>query len=111
MGPAPLFSSGHPAAEAAEDPIATLLTTYSELNSPSIDVLHEEPSALEFMRYVSLNRPFMVRGAAKDWKATQTWNIETLKTKLEGASVNVAITPFGYVEFYFISVLWRKVGM
>jgi jumonji domain-containing protein 7 len=80
------------------DPIATLLTTYNELNGPSIDILPAEPSALEFMRYVCLNRPFVVRGAAQEWRATQTWNTQTLKAALEGASVNVAVTPFGYVH-------------
>jgi len=78
-----------------EDPIAILLTTYNELNSPSIDILNDEPSALEFMRYVSLNRPFVIRGAAREWRATQTWNVETLKSKLDGVSINVAVTPFG----------------
>lgn len=48
------------------DPIAELLTTYNELNSPTITVLDEAPSALEFMRFVSLNRPFIVRGYASD---------------------------------------------
>lgn len=90
MGP-----STSAADDGAEDPLTTLLITYNELNSPSIDILPDEPSALEFMRYVSLNRPFVVRGAAKDWKATQTWDVQTLKSKLEGCSVNVAFTPFG----------------
>jgi jumonji domain-containing protein 7 len=78
-----------------EDPIKELLTTYSELNSSSITELFEVPSALEFMRYVSLNRPFIVRGGASEWKATQTWNASLLKDLLRGQSVNVAITPEG----------------
>jgi jumonji domain-containing protein 7 len=79
------------------DPIIELLTTYNELNSSHIDELSEVPSALEFMRYVRANRPFVVRGAASEWKATRTWNIATLKELLEGQSVQVAVTPAGYI--------------
>lgn len=77
------------------DPTAELLTTYAELNSSSIDELAEPPSALEFMRYVARNRPFVVRGGAAGWTAVQTWNISVLKKLLEGKSVNVAVTPKG----------------
>ena len=77
------------------DPIIELLTTYSELNLSTTDELTEVPSALEFMRYVARNRPFVVRGGALDWRATKTWSVETLKELLEGQSVNVAVTPEG----------------
>ncbi|EDO00647.1 hypothetical protein SS1G_03120 [Sclerotinia sclerotiorum 1980 UF-70] len=54
------------------DPIAELLTTYIELNPSTVTVLDEAPSALEFMRFVSLNRPFVVRGFALDpWEESQ----------------------------------------
>jgi jumonji domain-containing protein 7 len=75
-----------------------LLTTYNELNSTSIDELTDVPSALEFMRYVARNRPFVVRGGASDWQATRTWDVATLKELLGGQSVNVAVTPEGYVR-------------
>ena len=77
------------------DPITELLATYTDLNSPRIEELAEVPSALEFMRYVARNRPFVVRGGAEEWKATKTWDVSTLKGLLEGQSVNVAITPHG----------------
>lgn len=80
------------------DPIIELLTTYNELNSSRIDELSEVPSALEFMRYVRLNRPFVVRGGAKDWSATQTWDIKILKELLEGQTVQVAVTPAGNAD-------------
>jgi len=83
--------------EEPEDPIVSLLQTYNELNSPLIEELYEVPSALEFMRYVALNRPFVVRGGAQDWEATKSWDVGTLKKLLEGQSVNVAVTPEGYV--------------
>ncbi|KAE9372355.1 Clavaminate synthase-like protein [Stipitochalara longipes BDJ] len=80
------------------DPIIELLTTYNELNSSQVDELSEVPSALEFMRCVRANRPFVVRGAAEDWSATRTWNVETLKELLEGQSVQVAVTPEGNAD-------------
>ncbi|KAF8849871.1 phospholipase A2 [Acephala macrosclerotiorum] len=80
------------------DPIISLLTTYNELNSSLADEFTELPSALEFMRYVAKSRPFVVRGGAKDWEATKAWDAETLKTLLEGQSVNVAITPKGNAD-------------
>ncbi|CZR57379.1 related to phospholipase [Phialocephala subalpina] len=80
------------------DPIISLLTTYNELNPSLVDEFIESPSALEFMRYVARNRPFVVRGGARDWEATRTWNVETLKRLLEGQSVNVAVTPKGNAD-------------
>jgi peptidyl-lysine (3S)-dioxygenase / protease len=79
------------------DPITELLTTYNELNSTHIDTLSSPPSALEFLRSVARNRPFVVRGGASDWKATRTWDIETLKRLLDGQSIQVAVTPHGYL--------------
>jgi jumonji domain-containing protein 7 len=52
------------------DPIKELLMTYNELNSSIITVLDEPPSALEFMRFVALNRPFVVRDFASDVSPT-----------------------------------------
>jgi jumonji domain-containing protein 7 len=77
------------------DPIIELLETYDELNSSEITELFEEPSALEFMRFVALNRPFVVRGGAVQWKATQSWNVKYLAKIMEGQNVNVAVTPNG----------------
>ena len=87
------------------DPTTALITTYNELNSPTIDTLTEPPSALEFMRFVAKNRPFVVRGGAADWEAVKTWNVEVLRELLEGESVNVAVTPMGYIYIFFSSLL------
>ncbi|KAK4226898.1 JmjC domain-containing protein 7 [Podospora fimiseda] len=82
-----------------QDPIAELITNYNELNSSQIDQLPSEPSPLEFMRYVSKNTPFVVRGAALTWKATQTWTVPYLKSLLgETTQVNVAVTPSGNAD-------------
>ncbi|KAK5630791.1 hypothetical protein RRF57_006506 [Xylaria bambusicola] len=81
-----------------EDSIAELLTTYNELNSSHIEELDEEPSPLEFMRYVARNTPFVVRRGAQDWTATRTWDAAYLRSTLAGHKVNVAITPYGNAD-------------
>ncbi|KAI1503548.1 phospholipase A2 [Biscogniauxia marginata] len=81
-----------------EDPIAELLKSYNELNPSSIDELDEEPSPLEFMRYVSRNTPFVIRAGAQDWTATQQWSASYLRSALAGHTVNVAVTPFGNAD-------------
>ncbi|MFX9552042.1 hypothetical protein ABTO49_20850, partial [Acinetobacter baumannii] len=58
-------------AEATTDPLEELLKTYNELNAAVVDELDEEPSPLEFLRYVARNTPFVVRGAASGWEACQ----------------------------------------
>lgn len=94
---------GHPTAcrmEAHEvgSPIVELLTTYNELNPSCIEELEEEPSPLEFMRYVARNTPFVVRHGAQDWTATRTWDAAYLHSTLAGNKVNVAVTPFGNAD-------------
>ena len=74
-----------------------LLETYNELNSSHIDELDDEPSALEFYRYVAQNRPFVARGGCSSWSAMRKWNAEYLDSVVGGKDVNVAITPLGSV--------------
>ncbi|KAM0251037.1 hypothetical protein ACHAP5_001917 [Fusarium lateritium] len=78
--------------------IESLISTFNELNGNLIDELHEEPSPLEFMRYVARNTPFVVRGGASSWKACQQWNSAYLLSTLKGQSVNVAVTPHGNAD-------------
>lgn len=78
-----------------QDSVRQLITSYNDHNSQTIHELHQEPSPLEFMRYVARNTPFVIRGAASTWKATQQWNQAYLKSALQGQNVNVAITPDG----------------
>ncbi|KAL0944065.1 phospholipase a2 [Colletotrichum truncatum] len=80
------------------DPMTELITTYSELNVAFVDELDEEPSPLEFMRYVARNTPFVVRGAASSWKSNKTWDKEFLLNSFRGQTVNVAVTPFGNAD-------------
>ncbi|KAI8659318.1 TRNA wybutosine-synthesizing protein 4 [Fusarium sp. Ph1] len=83
---------------AADAAIENLISTFNELNSNVIDELHEEPSPLEFMRYVACNTPFVIRNGASSWKACQEWNSAYLLSALKGQSVNVAVTPYGNAD-------------
>jgi jumonji domain-containing protein 7 len=75
--------------------ILDLINTYYELNPSLIDEFFEDPSPLEFMRYVAQNRPFIIRGGADDWPAFRKWNVDYLRKAMSGQLVNVAITPCG----------------
>ncbi|OJD30470.1 phospholipase a2 [Diplodia corticola] len=75
-----------------------LITSYHELNPNCVDELREEPSPLEFMRYVAQNRPFVVRGGASSWKSTRKWNAAYLKEVMAGQHVNVTITNQGNAD-------------
>ncbi|KAK4103902.1 Clavaminate synthase-like protein [Parathielavia hyrcaniae] len=81
-----------------EGPLKELIINYNELNSSVIEELNEEPSALEFMRFVARNTPFVVRGGAADWQATRTWTVDYLKDSLRDEYVNVAVTPAGNAD-------------
>jgi peptidyl-lysine (3S)-dioxygenase / protease len=78
------------------DTIEELITSFNELNPSLIEELEQEPSPLEFMRFVSKNTPFVVRAGAKDWPAVKQWNVKYLRDALSGHQVNVAVTPYGY---------------
>ncbi|PFH58118.1 hypothetical protein XA68_14122 [Ophiocordyceps unilateralis] len=75
-----------------------LIATFNELNPSTVEELDSEPSPLEFMRFVSRNTPFVVRGGASSWKATSKWNSAYLKQALQGQAVNVAVTPRGNAD-------------
>ncbi|KAG6040961.1 hypothetical protein E4U41_006439 [Claviceps citrina] len=81
-----------------EAALRDLITTYYELNSSVIQELDAEPSPLQFMRYVSQNTPFVVRGGASSWKATRKWSAAYLRDALAGQCVNVAVTPHGNAD-------------
>ncbi|KAF2462082.1 putative pla2g4b [Lineolata rhizophorae] len=93
MAPSPGVSLPKP-----EDPIGELLKSYNELNRSGVDELDEEPSPLEFMRYVARNRPFVARKCAADWKACVRWNADYLTNVVGAQLVNVAITPLGNAD-------------
>ncbi|KAK8181071.1 cupin-like domain-containing protein [Phyllosticta citribraziliensis] len=78
--------------------VRELITSYHELNAHVVDELYEEPSPLEFMRYVARNRPFIVRSGAAHWDALKKWNASHLKEVLKAHNVNVAITNEGNAD-------------
>lgn len=80
------------------DSIVELITSYNDLNSSSIEELDEDPSPLEFMRYVARNTPFVIRQGAREWSATKNWKAEYLLKALQGHHVNVATTPYGNAD-------------
>ncbi|KAI0157891.1 Clavaminate synthase-like protein [Hypoxylon sp. FL1284] len=82
----------------SDDPIAELITSFNELNPSVVEELTEEPSPLEFMRYVARNTPFVVRGGASDWPAVRRWDAAYLREQLVGQRVNVAVTPLGNAD-------------
>lgn len=75
--------------------IVSLIVSYHELDPTVLDELSAEPTALEFMRYVSRNRPFVVRGGAKHWDAVRKWDANYLRDKMKDRDVKVAVTPHG----------------
>ncbi|KAF2748704.1 phospholipase A2 [Sporormia fimetaria CBS 119925] len=75
-----------------------LITTYHSLNPTTITELTSDPSPLEFMRHVSLNRPFIIRGGATTWPSYQKWTSTYLANTLTNTPVNVALTPQGNAD-------------
>lgn len=73
-----------------------LLTSYADLNASHVVELNTEPSPLQFMRFVALNTPFVVKNATSDWRATKSWSSSYFRNVLKDQIVNVAVTPFGY---------------
>ncbi|KAM3422946.1 hypothetical protein BST61_g429 [Cercospora zeina] len=80
------------------DAVLNLIEAYHELNIRSIDELDTEPSALQFMRHVARNRPFVVRKAATSWRAVRLWDASYLREVMGDAAVNVATTPKGNAD-------------
>eukprot|EP01113_Clastostelium_recurvatum_P035830 TRINITY_DN5033_c0_g1_i1.p1 TRINITY_DN5033_c0_g1~~TRINITY_DN5033_c0_g1_i1.p1 ORF type:complete len:306 (+),score=52.74 TRINITY_DN5033_c0_g1_i1:136-1053(+) len=57
------------------------------------------PSSLVFCRdYVSMNRPVIITGALKRWKAMQRWSNAYLRKKLQHSQIHVAQTPDGRAD-------------
>ncbi|UNI19170.1 hypothetical protein JDV02_005378 [Purpureocillium takamizusanense] len=86
------------AAATVDAALEELITTFNELNSSTVEELESEPSPLEFMRFVSRNAPFVIRGGADSWKACRKWDAAYLKAALADEFVNVAVTPHGNAD-------------
>ena len=79
---------------------ADMLATYHELNG-DVHILYEEPSPLDFMRYVAKNRPLVVRRGCSKWLAVRKWNVDYLQEIMKDTPVKVAVTPHGSVWWAF----------
>ena len=72
-----------------------LLETYFETNSDNIDYMIDNPSPLQFIKYVAKNRPFVVKGGCSTWPAVRKWNSNYLVQVMGDAEVDIAETPQG----------------
>ena len=80
--------------ESSIEAMENLVSAYHSFNGAEVDELTEEPTPLEFMRYVAKNRPFIVRRAVSHWPACR-WNIAYLIQTLGNDPITVAVTPYG----------------
>jgi peptidyl-lysine (3S)-dioxygenase / protease len=81
--------------EGVKKALETLILDYHELNPSTIEELTEEPTPLEFMRYVAKNKPFVIRKGATTWQACEKWDAEYLKQAVGDSPVKLAVTPLG----------------
>lgn len=81
-----------------EENLISFLDNYNSLNAACVDELDEDPSPLEFMRYVAVNRPFVIRKGARYWDATEKWNANYLEAVMGDTNVQVATTPLGNAD-------------
>ena len=86
-----------------------LILSYHELNRTAVDELDNEPSPLEFMRYIGKNRPFVVRGGISHWPAIRQWTMKYLRDVMKDQLVKVAITPHGSVAKLVNYFDWKKI--
>jgi jumonji domain-containing protein 7 len=81
-----------------DNAITELIESYQQLNPSTVDELYDEPTALEFMRYVARNQPFVIRKGAAKWEACLKWSAQYLLGVMGNQRVNVAMTPFGNAD-------------
>jgi jumonji domain-containing protein 7 len=78
-----------------------LIKTYHDYNPSSITQFARSPTALEFMRFVSCNQPFIIRRNLERTPfddLTKIWTPEYLGERMRGERVQVAITPHGNAD-------------
>jgi hypothetical protein len=51
-----------------------------------------KPSPEEFLRHVESNHPFIIRGYANDWPATEKWDLDYLEEKIRDNPVIFSIS-------------------
>ena len=64
-----------------------------------VEELTKTPTSLEFLRtYVSESVPFVVRGAASNWRSVHRWTPEYLIETHGELRLSVSLTPNGYAD-------------
>ncbi|KAH7380319.1 cupin-like domain-containing protein [Phaeosphaeria sp. MPI-PUGE-AT-0046c] len=89
-----------PKGATVHDAIKGLLENYHDINSASVTELTQEPTPLEFMRFVARNQPFIIRNkpGPQFQKTLKLWNAEYLCQKMSDHPVTVACTPNGKAD-------------
>ncbi|CAL1547398.1 unnamed protein product [Lymnaea stagnalis] len=76
-----------------------LLSTEMKDWYPVIETLDAPPDSLNFHRkYVSQNRPVVIRNAVTHWPALTRWSEKYFRDTIGDATVTVAVTPNGYAD-------------
>lgn len=77
-----------------------LLENYHDINSASVTELREEPTPLEFMRFVARNQPFIIRRnpGPQFQKTLKLWNASYLCQRMSSQPITVACTPNGKAD-------------
>lgn len=80
--------------------IVELLDNYHDINPQTVTQLNQEPTPLEFMRFVSRNQPFVIRNNSNHTfrRISKLWTAKYLSTKMADSQVRVAITPAGNAD-------------
>ncbi|KAF1808276.1 Clavaminate synthase-like protein [Eremomyces bilateralis CBS 781.70] len=85
-------------AERVQEAVREAIVEYQELNDSNVQVVGEEPSPLEFMRLVALNRPCLIKKGARNWTAVRKWNSKYLSNVMRDEEVEVAVSPLGNAD-------------
>lgn len=83
-----------------EKSLRKLVRDYQALNPATVAELRAVPSALDFSRFTSANRPLVVRraGQTEPIPALERWTDEYVVEKLAGRELAISVTPEGCVS-------------
>lgn len=82
---------------ALEASLQALVKDYDSFNPSFVTEFSRSPTALEFSRFVSANRPLVIRGQGVRERvpALEKWTNAYLTAALGGKKVSVAVSPDG----------------
>ncbi|BGO90725.1 hypothetical protein NBRC10512_000665 [Rhodotorula toruloides] len=83
-----------------EKSLRKLVRDYQALNPASVAELSAVPSALDFARFTSANRPLVVRraGQTERIRALERWTDDYLVEQLAGRALSISVTPRGNAD-------------